>query len=65
MRPNTNLGVAGLYENFGRPFMKVPSMRTLTQMGEGLSKSVTGKTVEPDGYGPDGSPSWLLVLGMI
>jgi len=64
-RPNTNLGVAGLYENFGRPFMKVPSMSSLSRMADGLSKSVTGKTVEPDGYGPDGSPSWLLVLGMI
>ena len=64
-RPNTNLGVAGLYENFGRPFTKVPSMSSLSRMADGLSKSVTGKTVEPDGYGPDGSPSWLLVLGMI
>lgn len=64
-RPNTKLGVANLFDYFGRPFMKVPSMSTLSRMADGLSKSVTGKTVEPDGYGPDGSPSWLLILGMI
>lgn len=64
-RPNTKLGVANLFDYFGRPFMKVPSMSSLSRMADGLSKSVTGKTVEPDGYGPDGSPSWLLILGMI
>jgi hypothetical protein len=64
-RPNTKLGVANLFDYFGRPFMKVPSMSSLSRMADGLSKSVTGKTVEPDGYGPDGSPSWLLILGMV
>ena len=45
---------------------KMPSMKTLEKWSfDGLSKSVTGKLVEPDGYGPDGSPSWLLVVGVI
>jgi hypothetical protein len=45
---------------------KVPSMRTLEgYVYDSICKSVTGKTCEPDGYGSDGSPSWLLALGMI
>jgi hypothetical protein len=44
----------------------MPSMKSLEHwVSEGFAKTVTGKKVEPDGYGPDGSPSWLLVLGMI
>ena len=47
-------------------FNKAPSMRTLMKNEfNSVAKSVTGKRVEPDGYGPDGSPSWLLVLGLI
>jgi hypothetical protein len=30
-----------------------------------ICKTPTGKNVEPDGYGKDGSPSWLIVLGLI
>ena len=45
---------------------KCPSMATLEKWhNEGYCKSVTGKHVEPDGYGPDGAPSWLLAMGMI
>ena len=45
---------------------KAPSMRTLEKwVNDGICKSVLGKTVEPDGYDEDGSPSWLLALGMI
>ena len=32
---------------------------------EGVGKTPTGKTTEPDGYAPDGSPSWMLVMGLI
>ncbi len=47
-------------------FTKPPSMNTLEKWSnDGVAKSVTGARVEPDGYGPDGSPSWLLVLGFI
>jgi hypothetical protein len=44
---------------------KCPGMKTLEKYSDCISKSVTGCRVEPDGYGPDGSPSWLLVVGVI
>ena len=45
---------------------KTPSMRMLEKWSEdGVCLTPTGKRVEPDGYGPDGSPSWLLAMGMI
>lgn len=51
---------------FGAPFMATPSEKTLMKWSDdGIAKSVTGARVEPDGYGPDGSPSWLLALGLI
>jgi hypothetical protein len=47
-------------------FFKTPSVNTLERWSfDGVAKSVTGKRCEPDGHGDDGSPSWLLVLGMI
>lgn len=47
-------------------FTKQPTLRTLEKWGwDGIARSVTGKKVEEDGYGPDGSPSWTLVCGMI
>ena len=64
-RKGTRLSSSKLSDYFGRPFTKEPSMASLERMSDGIAKSVTGKTVEPDGYGPDGSPSWLLVLGFI
>jgi len=43
-----------------------PDLETVQEwLDEGGCMSVTGHWVEPDGYGPDGSPSWLLVLGVI
>jgi hypothetical protein len=43
-----------------------PSMKTLEKWSnDGVAKTVTGHRTEPDGYGPDGSPSWLLVFGII
>ena len=45
---------------------KTPGMRALEKWSEdGVCLTPTGKRVEPDGYGPDGSPSWLLAMGMI
>lgn len=45
---------------------KAPSFNTLEKWGmDGIAKTPTGKRVEPDGYGDDGSPSWLLVFGVI
>lgn len=43
-----------------------PSMEQLEAwVYDGTCETVTGETTEPDGYGPDGSPSWLLALGLI
>ena len=47
-------------------FKKPPSMRALEKMAsDGIARSITGKKVEPDGFGPDGSPSWLIALGLV
>jgi len=45
---------------------KAPSMATLEKWSyDSVCKTPTGKRVEPDGHGSDGSPSWLLVFGLI
>lgn len=45
---------------------KAPSMSLLERWSyESVVRTPTGKRVEPDGHGPDGSPSWLLVMGFI
>lgn len=48
-------------------FSKSPSIKTLQkwEWDGGFCKTVTGHKTEPDGYGPDGSPSWMLVVGVI
>jgi len=47
-------------------FFKAPSLATMERWSmDGVAKSVSGHRVEPDGYGPDGSPSWLLAIGVI
>jgi len=47
-------------------FFKVPSIKTLEKWDdEGFCKTVTGHRTEPDGHGPDDSPSWLLALRVI
>jgi len=47
-------------------FSAVPSERTLEKwMFDDVCKTPTGHRVEPDGHGPDGSPSWLRALGLI
>jgi len=53
--------------NFFRIFgVKEPSMKTLEKyVYDGISKSLLGKKVEPDGIDPDGSPSVLLLLGIL
>lgn len=45
---------------------KAPSAMTMMKWDEdGYCKTVTGYKTESDGYGPDGSPSWMLALGLI
>lgn len=57
--------VENAHKNF-TGFHKVPGMKALERMAfDGIAKTCTGKRTEPDGTGPDGSPSWLLVIGVI
>lgn len=45
---------------------KTPGLRALEKYSDdGIAKSVFGARVEPDGIDADGSPSWLLFLGLI
>jgi hypothetical protein len=47
-------------------FFKRPTFLTLDKWSDaGICKTVTGHRTEPDGHGPDNSPSWLLALAMI
>ncbi len=49
-----------------RSVLKNPSLASLERWtADSVCKSVFGATVEPDGYGPAGEPSWLLAMGMI
>jgi len=45
---------------------KAPSIKTMQNWSDqGIAKSVLGNRVEPDGFDPEGSPSWMLVMGII
>jgi hypothetical protein len=45
---------------------KVPGMDTLERWGNmGKCKTPSGQWTECDGHGPDGAPSWMLVLSLI
>ena len=58
------LKVTNLHRYF-RGF-KVPSESALERWNnDGVCLTPTGKRVEPDGYGNDDSPSWLLAMGYI
>lgn len=49
-----------------RSIIKNPGLRSLEKWSnDGICKSVFGAKVEPDGYGTNGEPSWLLAMGMI
>lgn len=49
-----------------KPRTKKPSIATMERwMDTGIAKALDGCRVEPDGTCPHGSPSWMLVLGMI
>lgn len=44
----------------------IPSSETLNRWAfDGVAETVTGDTIEPDGVGVDGAPSWLLVFAVI
>ena len=45
---------------------EVPSPDQLEEWTfDSVCETPTGDEVEPDGYGQDGCPSWLLLLGMV
>jgi len=45
---------------------KAPSLKTMQKWSnDGVAKSMLGQRVEPDGYDSEGSPSWMLVAGII
>ena len=45
---------------------KIPSEKTIEKwVYDSVCKSLNGANVEPDGWDSNGSPSWLLALGMI
>lgn len=47
-------------------FKPEPSMRALEKMSnDGVVTTPLGARTEPDGHGPNGEPSWLLVMGLI
>ena len=56
---NAHIGFTG--------FRKCPSLNSIQKMESerGGCMTCTGKFVEPDGCGDDGSPSWMLALGLI
>ena len=46
--------------------LRVPGMKQLEHWSwDSIAESVFGTEVEPDGWSYDGSPSWLLALGLI
>jgi len=46
--------------------LKPPGQKSLEkQTLGGIARTVTGATIEPDGYGPDGAPSWPLAMGVM
>lgn len=47
-------------------FKPAPSLNSLQKMSsDGIVSTPIGTRVEPDGTGPNGEPSWLLVMGVI
>lgn len=52
--------------NYFTGFSAPPSINKLEKMVDsGIATTPLGNRTEPDGHGPNGEPSWLLVLGLI
>lgn len=63
LKREVKLGHSALVRKFG---LKAPSVATMERWSnDGVAKTVFGARTEPDGYGPHGEPSWMLVLGVI
>jgi hypothetical protein len=59
--------VRNMHDSFFGKFTKMPTLNTLSkwEYEGGFCKTVLGEKVEPDGFGPSGAPSWMLVAGVI
>ncbi len=45
---------------------ELPSVQELNEWTmDSVCDTPTGHSVEPDGFGPDGCPAWLLLLGFL
>lgn len=45
---------------------RAPDLEELQEaVDDGVCPSICGDSVEPDGYGSEGDPSWMLALGLI
>lgn len=52
--------------HWAKDITKLPSQATIEHwMMDGVAETVEGDDIEPDGIGANGSPSWLLALGLI
>jgi hypothetical protein len=66
IRITTHDGRSVVTRNFKGAGIRVPSMKTLERwVCDSVCESVFGSQVEPDGWDSDGSPSWLLVFGLV
>mgnify|MGYP001594992773 CR=1 FL=1 len=57
--------VAALPGFFSDDFEMPPDDQIEEWVYDSVCETPTGQRVEPDGYGQDGSPSWLLALGLM
>lgn len=66
VRMRTADGRSIITGHFRAAGLRVPSMERLERWSfDSVAESVFGTDVEPDGWSYDGSPSWLLALGLI
>lgn len=57
---------AATLPTWAREMEALPSMSELEEWTcDSVCETPSGDQVEPDGHGPDGAPSWLLLLGLI
>jgi hypothetical protein len=66
VRLTTEDGRSIITRNFKGAGIRVPGVKTLERYAwDSVVESVFGNNVEPDGWDHEGSPSWLLVFGII
>jgi hypothetical protein len=66
IRMTTSDGRRVVTSKFKGAGIRVPSIKTLEHwVCDSVCDSVFGNQVEPDGWDHEGSPSWLLALGLV